>query len=61
MSRDTHEVTKLLSGRGKLCTQIIPPYLFLDVAQYPPSHLRREGSLGVQGPGPYWAGKVFLP
>lgn len=33
MSRDTYQVTKLLRGRGKICTHIITPYLWLDTAQ----------------------------
>lgn len=53
----TQQVTRLLSGRGKLCTQIIPPYLLLDAAQQPPPpHLRREGRSPWQG-CPLCAGK----
>lgn len=33
MSRDTCQVTKLLRRRGKICTHIISPCLWLDTAQ----------------------------
>lgn len=66
MSRDTHQVTKSVSGRGELCTHIYltvklsPPYLWLHAAQYLPSDLRREGRSVVQGTGPHWAGRVLF-